>query len=313
MSTDVQEALADHQVPADLMALWLAVDKDIPRTKKLAAVKLAADFSWWVPRSAWGARAPRDGILGITPTFGLTIHYEDAASVPHAQCASAVRGIQAYHMDYHGWLDIAYSWLGCQHGYVFEGRGPHQRTAANGTNDGNAQALAHCLMIGEGETPSDAALNFAATMARVARDNGAGHNINGHRDWLSTSCPGDPTYARLDTIRSLADQPNPTPTPAPNPPQPPEDEPMRDERIITIPPPDDQGRQLVTTDKDGHPLAHESLTSSVQIKAAKDGTWTPVTMQWYGYLDALTLSLKGVDGVSPAAAGHQARIVIEHR
>lgn len=158
----------------------------------------------FVSRQQCGLKAPRPGIGSLVPSFGSTVHYEAAASAAdHARCDSIVRGIQAFHMGSdRGWLDIAYTSLGCQHGYVYEGRWVGKRTAAQGTDEGNATAYAHCLMIGVGETPSQAMLDATVDVLALLRWSGkAGQGVNGHRDWHATACPGDPTYALLPTIR----------------------------------------------------------------------------------------------------------------
>jgi hypothetical protein len=89
-----------------------------------------------VTRQQWGARPPRS----IVPLPGSAIdttvfHYSGADAdeqADHAKCAGRVRGIQRFHMDTRGWLDIAYSFLVCVHGYVFAARGYGVRTAATG-------------------------------------------------------------------------------------------------------------------------------------------------------------------------------------
>jgi hypothetical protein len=140
-------------------------------------------------------------------------------SFPHASCPSKVRGIQAFHMDARGWVDVAYSAIVCPHGYVFEGRWAGVRTAANGTNPGNAAAYAVCLLMGEGDPVTAEAL--AAVIDAVEwldRQAGAGPGVNGHRDWKPTACPGDPAYRALPAIRAeLERRRRPVPAPAPTP------------------------------------------------------------------------------------------------
>ena len=58
----------------------------------------------------------------------------------------------------------------CPHGFVFEGRGS-QRTAAQGTNDGNRRSLALMFLAGDGEPITDearaVAIWWANDIARV--------------------------------------------------------------------------------------------------------------------------------------------------
>jgi hypothetical protein len=157
----------------------------------------------FVTRSQWGARARRSSNTNITPgNGGVTVHHVDAVRVArsnHADCAGQVRGIQNYHMDTNGWADIAYSHLSCVHGYVFQGRGEGQRTAANGTNAGNQNWYAVCALTGGSSSNYDTITQplidaIRLAVARLRSRGGAASRINGHRDHLATECPGNALY-----------------------------------------------------------------------------------------------------------------------
>ncbi|MGP3971830.1 hypothetical protein [Streptomyces sp. 6N223] len=161
----------------------------------------------FVPRSAWGGRRPRHRRPHITPrSGGVTIHYvggERVAREDHADCAAQVRSIQDYHMDANGWSDIAYTYLVCVHGHVFEGRGPWCRTAANGTDEGNQNWYAVCGLIGGSPGAYDAVtpellLAFRRAIAALRINGGAGEAINRHRDHKPTQCPGQLAAYVLD-------------------------------------------------------------------------------------------------------------------
>lgn len=146
-----------------------------------------------VTRAEWDARAPLSR-TNLTPSFGTTTHWEGPhmGDFDHSECAGKVRGIQKYHMDTKGWVDIAYTALTCPHGYVFEGRWVGTRTAANGTTEGNDSAYAVCYLGGEGDSFTDAAKTAQATILDwLDIHGGAGPGRNCHRDWKSTECPGD--------------------------------------------------------------------------------------------------------------------------
>ncbi|MGK5497796.1 peptidoglycan-binding domain-containing protein [Streptomyces sp. URMC 125] len=153
----------------------------------------------FVPRSEWGARAPRNRSADITPgNGGTTVHHvggSRTAQSDHGSCAGQVRGIQNHHMDGNGWADIAYTYLVCVHGYVFEGRGPGVRTAANGTDTGNRDWYAVCALTGgspsDYDPVTDRLLDALRWSIGTLRDvGGAGRGINRHADHLPTSCPG---------------------------------------------------------------------------------------------------------------------------
>jgi hypothetical protein len=184
----------------------------------------------FVTRAQWGARARRSSNTNITPqNGGVTIHHVGGTKVAqsnHSNCAGQVRGIQNYHMDTNGWSDIAYSHLTCVHGYVFQGRGEGQRTAANGTNNGNQNWYAVCALTGGTTSNYDTitanlvdAIKHA--IARLRSQGGAATRINGHRDHKATACPGDALYTRVQNGSLNPGGSSPPPWPGVNFTQPP--------------------------------------------------------------------------------------------
>ncbi|GAB3509107.1 peptidoglycan recognition protein family protein [Amycolatopsis cihanbeyliensis] len=154
----------------------------------------------FVSRSEWGARSPRNVSRSITPQHGgVTVHYVDAGNIArqnHDECAGQVRAIQNHHMDGKEWSDIAYTYLVCIHDYIFAGRGTGVRTAANGTTSGNQNWYAVCGLVGGADpVPDELVAAYRAAIARLRGAGGAAEEINGHRDHLATSCPGDRLYA----------------------------------------------------------------------------------------------------------------------
>ena len=169
-----------------------------------------------VTRAEWGARPPTTRIPGIDSTV-TTGHWEGTTVWhgvigPHTSCAPIVRGVQAYHMDHNGWSDIAYNAMACPHGYVFDGRGPQKRSAANGTNASNATSAVCCYIGGIDDpfTPEgqQAMLDAAGYLGDPME--------KGHRDWYNTQCPGDVIYAWIGSGHAPAPPPAP-PQPAPGP------------------------------------------------------------------------------------------------
>lgn len=153
-----------------------------------------------ITRAQWGARPRGDGSVTPFTPRGVAVHYEGegwAWPWAHSTCDDKVRQIQAYHMDGRGWSDIAYNFLACPHGYVFEGRGLNRRSSANGTWDANTWWYAVQCMWG---TRSGSVPELLLSAARDAIDycrakGGAGQELRGHRDLHSTDCPGDQLYA----------------------------------------------------------------------------------------------------------------------
>lgn len=189
-----------------------------------------------VHRAAWGAD---EGITWSRPEFReaqlITVHH----SVTPAgwDPAATMRAFHRYHTLTNGWGDIGYQLVIDPSGQVYQGRTtdsaypvfrgptpPGVRPAVvtgahvGGNNSGNVGV---CLMgnfdLGMPTPGAYAALvNVLARLCRALNldpfqgvgywnpDAGAGRGmqaINGHRDWMSTGCPGGSLYASLPAVR----------------------------------------------------------------------------------------------------------------
>jgi peptidoglycan hydrolase-like protein with peptidoglycan-binding domain len=191
----------------------------------------------FVSRAEWGARAPKSVSNNITPQ-GNTIHYEGPHMGPysHDRCVGMMQGIQNYHMNNNGWADIAYSSMVCQHGYIFECRWLHHRTAAQGTNEGNQISYAHCALLGVDDPPSPECLRGLHDVVIYFKGQGSGDRLWGHRDWHPTGCPGEPLQNFVHSGAILADVPGAvTPPGQPQPPPPPAQVDWYEEMIMALP------------------------------------------------------------------------------
>lgn len=124
----------------------------------------------------------------------------EGSAIPssHLKCAGIVQGIQRFHIRDRGWLDIAYSFLVCTHGYVYEGRGFHHRTAANKTPVGNQNYYAICAIVNDVDALSSDLIQGIKDVAQYLRTGGsAGDEVVGHRNLTSTSCPGTKLYKEV--------------------------------------------------------------------------------------------------------------------
>lgn len=149
-----------------------------------------------VTRRGWGARPPK--AVNILPKVDTIVAHYSAANADeqsdHANCASRVRSIQNYHMDTQGWNDIAYNFLTCKHGYVFEGRG-FWRSGATG-ND-NSHTVAVCFLGDDTVNKDDLGVKGRQALADAFRhiELRIGKKLwRGHRDFMATSCPGNEIY-----------------------------------------------------------------------------------------------------------------------
>ena len=162
-------------------------------------------YRGFLSRAEIGLRPPDSRSTNIDASRGgVTAHYAGAAlgvSIApsgHSKCLSLWRGFQNYHMDKHGWVDIAYTLGVCQHGYILAGRGANVRTGANGTTAGNAYWYAVCFILGGSEKPTqDTADAFWEAVRMLRRDGGAANRVNDHSKHKPTACAGDPVRALI--------------------------------------------------------------------------------------------------------------------
>jgi len=141
----------------------------------------------WGPTGASSAR----------PREGLVIHYDGSAQglagKAHSACVDYWKRTRTFHTGANrGWVDIGYSFGACPHGYVFEGRGLDRVQAAQ--PGGNSSWYSVTLMGGPGERPTDAQIDAVRQLRAWLMSKGAAGAVKGHRDFFSTSCPGDVLY-----------------------------------------------------------------------------------------------------------------------
>jgi N-acetylmuramoyl-L-alanine amidase len=158
-----------------------------------------------VTREEWGANHPTS-VTKLSPSAidAMVVHYtaSDAdEQSDHANCAKRVKGIQIYHMTPGGhdpsmpWSDIAYNFLFCKHGYIFEGRGWNVRSAATGAANSHTQAI--CFLGDDSvarDDVTDAGRAALVDFAQAYEKRYNNTNFKGHKDYMSTGCPGNDLY-----------------------------------------------------------------------------------------------------------------------
>lgn len=147
-----------------------------------------------VKRSAFGWPATRAS--RAYPKRGLVIHYDGSdqglAGKPHSECVAYWKRTRDFHMKIRGWVDIGYSFACCPHSSVFEGRGYGRSQAAQ--PGGNTTWYSCTLMSGPAERPNAAQINAVRELRQWLMGKGVAGAVRGHRDFVSTSCPGDIAY-----------------------------------------------------------------------------------------------------------------------
>lgn len=158
----------------------------------------------YISRSGWGAKPPagRPTILLASRVDAVVYHYTAAGSdeqADHKNCAGRVRGVQAFHQNTRGWNDIAYNYLVCKHGCIFEGRGIENKSAATGAD--NSHTLAVCFLGDDTAGRDDVTAAGRQALVEITRwirqRRPAATGLKGHRDYMQTSCPGDELYTYI--------------------------------------------------------------------------------------------------------------------
>lgn len=152
----------------------------------------------WRSDLGWPPYSPADH---ADPKLGLVVHYDGSnqglASKPHTACVTYWHNTRAFHTGpSRGWADVGYSFFACPHGYVLEGRGLCRYQAAQGTTAGNRDYYSVTLGCGPSDTITDAQINAVRQLREWLMEpaTSISGTVKGHRDFVSTSCPGDKLY-----------------------------------------------------------------------------------------------------------------------
>ncbi len=183
-------------------------------TPALAAVPQPRIYSC----DEWGARPPSEPvqILSYRPSYIVVHHTATANSTDYslAHAYSLSRSIQNYHMDNNGWIDTGQNFTISRGGYITEGRhrsletllgrtsfvrGAHAGSPANSESIGIENEGTY-MTVGPTTALWNALVDHCAYLCQQYSIPAT--QIFGHRDYMSTSCPGDVLYSRLPQLRS---------------------------------------------------------------------------------------------------------------
>jgi hypothetical protein len=189
------------------------------------------------PRSSWGASdcPPRQAASYGSVKASFVHHTVNANDYTSSQVPAMILSICRYHRNTNGWDDIGYNFLVDKYGRLWEGR-------AGGID--KAVIGAHTLGYNSGSTgvanlgtntsvkATSASLDAMAKLIRwklplhgqptegtatLTSAGGSGNRypsgtqvkfnrVSGHRDGVSTTCPGDALYAQLPDLRRLVEK-----------------------------------------------------------------------------------------------------------
>jgi len=159
-----------------------------------------------VSRREWKARNAKGGYTPHTPRK-ITIHHTWRPKTTQYAGSSSVRGVQNYHMDSNGWMDIGYHFIigtypSTGATKIYQGR-PEGVVGAHtgGNNTGNVGVCS----IGDHDTEPyhpQTYRNLINLLSWICqRYSISPNNIYGHRDFSSTACPGGILYGKIPQIR----------------------------------------------------------------------------------------------------------------
>ncbi|MDQ3158232.1 MAG: SpoIID/LytB domain-containing protein [Actinomycetota bacterium] len=178
-------------------------------------------------RSAWGASGGSgcDAPLYGETTRGTVIHHTAGNnSYTKAQSAGIVKATQAYHTGSRNWCDIGYNFLVDKYGQIFEGRkggiDKTVRAAHSGNGPVNEETMGVSLMGTFSSVDATSAMKTAVVQLVSWRFSAYSvpakgtyklggvtlNRIAGHRNVVSTECPGARVYSWLSASGGLRDR-----------------------------------------------------------------------------------------------------------
>ncbi len=175
-----------------------------------------------VTRKQWGAN-PKLGDKCWDPVYGKSAkmvfihHTVNSNDYTPSEGAAIVRSIQAYHTQGRGWCDIGYNFLVDRYGTIYEGRRGGMRLPVRGAHAGdfNTNTVGISLIgnfdVAKVPSPMKNAVvrlvgwrlgtSYDPAFGKVGINHQRFSRISGHRDAMSTTCPGRYAYAWLPKLR----------------------------------------------------------------------------------------------------------------
>ena len=146
-----------------------------------------------VRRDQWSERSPREPFVALRKrrVKGVVVHHGGVREAPAG--VAAVLAFERHHMDERGWNAIAYNWLVDEAGVIYEGRGAG--VVGGATRGWNSRTESICYTQWGGDAlPQAAKKSIRWLVDDVAYRYGDGLWVKAHRDFSSTTCPGDVLY-----------------------------------------------------------------------------------------------------------------------
>lgn len=166
----------------------------------------------FIPRAQWGHPYPSSHggyYVGMQRQPYLVEHHTPGQDPKtYNEAVEEMQQIYSGHVG-QGWQDIGYNFILFDK-YCFEGRG-FGYTGAHAPGANSISIGSAWLMDGRYRTPTPTEEQTLSDLVAAAQQYGylsLDPTYTGHREWVSTSCPGDLIYANMP---NLADAPKPGP------------------------------------------------------------------------------------------------------
>lgn len=157
-----------------------------------------------ISRAECGLVPPVAPLSPMTQPDGWIVHWVGGKCVQAPTEADSIatwQGIQREalgHIRGENYIDIEYNFAVDLAGRVLEGRGFGFKSAANGSSNYNGHAWAVCVLMGPGNTLTQAAIDAVTALTQDGAARAAAVSyVKGHRDVYPTQCPGDDTYSHV--------------------------------------------------------------------------------------------------------------------
>lgn len=201
------------------MVLEFLADRD-PSAELKAAVKVGVqdfvlrylDCPPIIPRCLWGAKIPKGIPSRLSPPLHfIYVHHTEVPSRPcltFKQCSRDMRAMQRFHQEERGWKDIGYSFVVGSDGYMYEGRGWWRQGSHTRNHNSFGYGVA---FIGNysASLPTRHSMSLVrhrlATCGVIGQFIQANYTVQGHRQVVNTTCPGDALYSEISTWEHYGD------------------------------------------------------------------------------------------------------------
>ena len=162
-----------------------------------------------IMREKWGMKPPKKNYDTHTPK-GIILHHVGSSDggkiIPSFKGVESVKGIERYHtVTGHKWNAIGYHYLIAPNGDIYECRPPNVVGAhCGGHNTGNIGINVWGNMDYESPTLEQKFALIELIRHLNEKFPAIKWNVKGHRDYGSTSCPGQNLYEQINEITSNA-------------------------------------------------------------------------------------------------------------